>query len=160
MQIAGQRFKLRVWITSRLWAQVMAGMVLGFGLGLLMSDATGLIRPDTAKAGGHWLALPGRIFLALIAMVLIPLIFSSIVGGLTGAGSGEELRSVGLRLAAFILSTTSVAAAIGVALALWLQPGTGLAAFSAGPSDARLPVSEGGRCQTSRSRVSRQPCRT
>ncbi|MFX0543310.1 dicarboxylate/amino acid:cation symporter [Roseovarius sp. S4756] len=143
MQIAGQRFKLRVWITSRLWAQVIAGMVLGFGLGLLLSDATGWIQPDTAEMLGHWLALPGRIFLALIAMVLIPLIFSSIVGGLTGAGSGEELRSVGLRLAAFILSTTTVAAAIGVALALWLQPGAGLAAFSAGASDAGLPVPEG-----------------
>lgn len=136
MQIAQQRFKLRVWITSRLWAQVIAGMVLGFGLGLLLSESTGLILPETAEVVGLWLALPGQIFLALIAMVLIPLIFSSIVGGLAGAGSGEELRSVGLRLAAFILSTTTVAAAIGVALAQWLQPGMGLAGFStisAGP---------------------------
>ena len=35
MHLAQQRFKLRVWITSRLWAQVIAGMVLGFGLGLV-----------------------------------------------------------------------------------------------------------------------------
>ncbi len=130
MQIARHRFKLRVWITSRLWAQVMTGMVLGFGLGLLLSDATGLVAPETAEVVGLWLAVPGRIFLALIAMVLIPLIFSSIVGGLTGAGSPEELRSVGLRLAAFILTTTTIAAAIGVGLARWLQPGTGLAGFS------------------------------
>lgn len=134
MQIAQQRFKLRVWITSRLWAQVIAGMVLGFGLGLLLSESTGLILPETAEVVGLWLALPGQIFLALIAMVLIPLIFSSIVGGLAGAGSGEELRSVGLRLAAFILSTTTVAAAIGVALAQWLQPGMGLAGFSTIPA--------------------------
>lgn len=133
MRIGQQRFKLRVWITSRLWAQVMAGMVLGFGLGLLLSETTGLVAPDTAEVIGIWLALPGRIFLALIAMVLIPLIFSSIVGGLAGAGSGAELRSVGLRLAAFILATTTVAAALGVALAQWLQPGTGLAGFSPTP---------------------------
>ena len=84
MQIARQRFKLRVWITSRLWAQVMAGMILGFGLGLLLSETTGLVPPDLAEVIGLWLALPGQIFLALIAMVLIPLIFASIVGGLTG----------------------------------------------------------------------------
>ena len=131
MRIGQQRFKLRVWITSRLWAQVIAGMVLGFGLGLLLSESAGLVAPDTAEVIGIWLALPGRIFLALIAMVLIPLIFSSIVGGLAGAGSGAELRSVGLRLAAFILATTTVAAVIGVALAQWLQPGTGLAGFAA-----------------------------
>ncbi|WP_167510231.1 dicarboxylate/amino acid:cation symporter [Leisingera aquaemixtae] len=130
MQIAQQRFKLRVWITSRLWAQVMAGMILGFGLGLLLSEATGVVPPDLAEVIGLWLALPGKIFLALIAMVLIPLVFSSIVGGLSGAGSGEQLRSVGLRLAAFILVTTTTAAGIGVALAQWLKPGTGLAGFS------------------------------
>lgn len=138
MRIGQQRFKLRVWITSRLWAQVMAGMVLGFVLGLLLSETAGLVAPDTAEVIGIWLALPGRIFLALIAMVLIPLIFSSIVGGLAGAGSGEELRSVGLRLAAFILATTTVAAVIGVALAQWLQPGTGLAGLSAPAAPAAL----------------------
>jgi Na+/H+-dicarboxylate symporter len=139
MDIAAQRFKLRVWITSRLWAQVMAGMVLGFGLGLLLSEGTGLVAPATAEVVGLWLALPGRIFLALIGMVLVPLIFSSIVGGLNGSGSGAELRSVGLRLAGFILITTTVAAAIGVALAQWLQPGAALAGLAPGgaaPPDA------------------------
>jgi hypothetical protein len=109
MDIGRQRFKLRVWITSRLWAQVMAGMVLGFGLGLLMGEGAGLVAPGTADSIGMWLALPGRIFLALIAMVLVPLIFSSIVGGLNGAGSGAELRAVGLRLAAFIVLTSTAA---------------------------------------------------
>ncbi len=147
IEIAQQRFKLRVWITSRLWAQVITGMILGFGLGLLLSETTGVVPPGVAEVVGLWLALPGKIFLALIAMVLIPLIFSSIVGGLAGAGSGEELRSVGLRLAAFILLTTTVAAAIGVALAQWLQPGVGLAGFSApaaapGPSSQAAPFSD------------------
>ncbi len=137
MQIARQRFKLRVWITSRLWAQVMAGMVLGFGAGLLLSEGAGLINPETAEVIGLWLAVPGRIFLALIAMVLIPLIFSSIVGGLAGAGSGAQLRAVGLRLAGFILFTTTLAAAIGVALAQSLQPGKALSGFAA------IPASEG-----------------
>ncbi len=139
MQIARQRFKLRVWITSRLWAQVMAGMILGFGLGLLLSETTGLVPPDVAEVIGLWLALPGQIFLALIAMVLIPLIFASIVGGLSGAGSGEQLRSVGLRLAAFILMTTTLAASIGVALAQWLRPGEGLAGFSVPDSGLMSP---------------------
>ncbi len=136
IQVSLQRFKLRAWINSRLWAQVVAGMLLGFGLGLLLSEGAGLVAPDTARVVGLWLALPGRIFLALIAMVLVPLIFSSIVGGLAGAGSGSELRSVGLRLGAFILATTAAAAAIGVALALWLKPGAGLALPSAAPDGA------------------------
>lgn len=134
IDVAQQRFKLRVWITSRLWAQVLAGMVGGFGLGLLLSDGAGLVAPETAALVGLWLALPGQIFLALIAMVLVPLIFSSIIGGLNGAGSGAELRAVGLRLAAFILVTTGVAAGVGVALAQWLRPGVALAGTMAGPA--------------------------
>lgn len=126
IQVARQRFKLRAWIRTRLWAQVIAGMVLGFGLGLLLNDATGLIDKATADLLGLWLALPGQIFLALIAMVLVPLIFCSIIGGLNGAESGGELRTVGLRFAGFILLTTSIAASIGVALAKYLQPGTAL----------------------------------
>ncbi len=142
MQIARQRFKLRIWITSRLWAQVIIGMLLGFGLGLALSENAGLVPPEMAEAIGIWLALPGQIFLALIAMVLIPLIFSSIVGGLAGTGSGAELRSVGLRLAGFILATTSFAAVIGVILAQWLKPGIGLAGFSVPAPDTALPLAE------------------
>ncbi len=142
MQLVQQRFKLRVWITSRLWAQVMTGMVLGFGLGLLLSESAGIVQPEIAEVVGLWLALPGKIFLALIAMVLIPLVFSSIVGGLSGAGSGGELRSVGSRLAAFILATTTMSATIGVALAQWLQPGIGLAGFS-NSADTSLPPDVG-----------------
>ncbi|MEQ9335125.1 dicarboxylate/amino acid:cation symporter [Thalassobaculum sp.] len=141
IDVANQRFKLRVWITTRLWAQVVAGMAAGFALGLLLSEGAGLVAPETAALVGLWLALPGQIFLALIGMVLVPLIFSSIVGGLNGAGSGAELRAVGLRLAGFILLTTCAAAAVGVALAQWLQPGAALAGTAAAP--ARQAVASG-----------------
>jgi Na+/H+-dicarboxylate symporter len=136
IQVASQRFKLRAWIRARLWAQVIAGMVLGFALGLALSDTTGWVSSDMSELIGLWLALPGQIFLALIAMVLVPLIFASIVGGLNGAGSGEELRAVGLRLAAFILLTTTAAAALGVALAKWLRPGAALRTFVPTPTGA------------------------
>lgn len=105
-------------------------MILGFGLGLLLSEQAGIVEPAVAEVIGLWLALPGKIFLALIAMVLIPLVFSSIVGGLSGAGSGAEMRSVGFRLAAFILATTTLAATVGVVLARWLEPGKDLAGFA------------------------------
>jgi len=125
-----QRFKLHAWIRSRLWAQVMLGMALGFAFGAALSPEAGLLAPATAEQLGAWLALPGQVFLGLIAMVLVPLIFASIVGGLNGAQSGAELRSTGLRLAAFILATTFAAAWIGVALARWLQPGAAVEGLS------------------------------
>ncbi|MGM0585040.1 MAG: dicarboxylate/amino acid:cation symporter [Pseudomonadota bacterium] len=141
IRVAQQRHKLRAWIRTRLWAQVIAGMVLGFGLGLALSPDAGLLSPRLAETVGVWLALPGRLFLALIAIVLAPLIFASIVGGLAGAGSGAALRAVGLRLAAFILATTTAAAGIGLALAGWLRPGDALAGLAApaSPPEGELP---------------------
>lgn len=135
-----QRFRLRAWIRTRLWAQVLAGMVLGFATGIVLGPDVGWLAPQTSEAVGRWLALPGQIFLGLIAMVLVPLIFTSIVGGLTNAGSGADLRAVGSRLAGFIIVTTVAAAWIGVALAQWFKPGAGMAgaftSVAAGEADA------------------------
>ncbi len=133
-----QRFRLRAWIRTRLWAQVLAGMLLGFLTGIVLGPDVGWLTPETSESVGRWLALPGQIFLGLIAMVLVPLIFTSIVGGLTNSGSGADLRAVGSRLAGFIIVTTVAAAWIGVALAQWFKPGTGMAgAFtSVAASDA------------------------
>ena len=127
LQLQRQRFRMRAWIRTRLWAQVVAGMVLGLATGMLLGPDTGLLSPQRAETVGLWLALPGQLFLGLIAMVLMPLIFASIVGGLTGAASGTELRSVGLRFAAFVLATTIAAAWTGIGLAIWLEPGGPLA---------------------------------
>lgn len=134
-----QRFKVRAWIRARLWAQVLVGMVLGLIVGTMLGPDTGWVSPGTSEAFGMWLALPGQIFLGLIGIVLIPLIFASIIGGLTGAGSGNELRAIGLRLAGFVLATTFAAAWIGVWLASWLRPGDGITGAS-GTQSTNVPA--------------------
>ncbi|PHR16585.1 MAG: dicarboxylate/amino acid:cation symporter [Sphingopyxis sp.] len=121
-----QSSKLRIWARSRLWAQVLAAMVLGIGSGTLLGPTVGWVRPKTAGMIGDWLALPGQLFLGLIAIVLVPLVFSSIVSGLAGVSSNEAMRKLGLRLGLFILSTTFLAAWIGISLAQLIGPGMGL----------------------------------
>jgi Na+/H+-dicarboxylate symporter len=114
------------WIQTRLWAQVMVALVLGIAAGLLLGPEGGLISAEAARWLGAWLALPGQLFLGLIAMVLVPLVFASIIGGLTGSGSSEALQRIGLRFAGFVLATTFAAAAIGITLADILRPGNAL----------------------------------
>src|SRR5690606_30534367 len=53
-----QRFKLHAWIRSRLWAQVMVGMALGFAVGTGLSPDIGILDAATAELLGAWLALP------------------------------------------------------------------------------------------------------
>ncbi len=122
-----QSSKLRIWARSRLWAQVLLAMVLGIATGALLGPAAALVQPKTAGMIGNWLALPGQLFLGLIAIVLVPLVFSSIVSGLAGVPSNEAMRKLGVRLGLFIVSTTFLAAWIGISLAHLFEPGTELA---------------------------------
>lgn len=116
--------RVDAWLKDRLWAQVLAGLVLGTLTGLLLGPDVGLVSPQLARTLGEWLALPGQIFLALIKMVLMPLVASSIVLGLAaGASDPAKLRSVGGRFAVFVGATTVLAAVTGAGLALLLRPG-------------------------------------
>ncbi|MGY6661818.1 MAG: dicarboxylate/amino acid:cation symporter [Glycocaulis sp.] len=118
-------FRLESWMRTRLWAQVMAGLVLGVLAGLLLGPEAGLIPRDTAELIGGWLALPGSIFLSLIKMVLMPLVLSSIVLGLAASASDPAgLRASGTRLAGFVGVTTLAAALLGATLGLTIAPGT------------------------------------
>lgn len=116
--------RAEAWLKSRLWAQVLAGLLLGTLTGILLGPDIGLVDPELADTLGEWLALPGQIFLALIKMVLMPLVASSIVLGLAaGASDPAKLRSVGGRFAIFVGATTLIAAVLGAFLALALRPG-------------------------------------
>ncbi len=139
--VSGQRIQRRLarsldsWIRARLWAQVVAALILGAGVGFLLGPEAELVSRATSALVAEWLALPGRVFLGLIKMVLIPLVASSIIVGLAnGANDPAMLRQVGLRFGLFVLATTSVAAVLGASLALNLQPGSFVAAEVVAPA--------------------------
>ena len=115
--------KLNRLIEGRLWLKVIIAMVLGIATGVLLGPGVGWVPPDAAKATVSWLALPGQVFLALVQMIVIPLVFASIVRGIAASGGGSELRALGLGGGAFFLVTTVIATAIGLALALTIDPG-------------------------------------
>jgi Na+/H+-dicarboxylate symporter len=120
---------LESWVRTRLWAQVLIGLVLGVAAGLLLGPEAGLVSRSLAATLGEWMALPGHIFLGLIKMVLMPLVASSIILGLAaGAADPARLRAVGGRLAVFVGLTTTAAAALGAFLTLTFKPGALVAA--------------------------------
>src|SRR5215475_12546435 len=107
-----------------LWLQVLIAMALGLTTGLLLAPSGAGILSEHAV--GHvipWIALPGNLFLALIKMVVIPLVFSSIVLGLTSSPDPEFLRKAALRIFPYFVATTAIAVAIGISLALLFKPG-------------------------------------
>lgn len=65
---------LQGFIRARLWAQVLVGMFAGIGVGMLLGPTVGWVSPQTAATVGNWLALPGKLFLSLIQMIVVPLV--------------------------------------------------------------------------------------
>ncbi len=111
-------------LRMRLWAQILVAMVLGVGLGLALAPTGGaLVSATTAEMAAAWLALPGRLFLALIQMVVVPLVISSIVLGIATSGDMAFLKRIGFRITPYFVGTTTAAVVIGAAIALWLVPG-------------------------------------
>jgi len=110
-------------IRGKLWLQVLVGMALGIGTGLLLGPSVGVLEPGTAAIVGSWLGFPGQLFLALIQMIVIPLVFASIIRGLCSAENLDQLRSIGLWSVGYFVVTTAIAVSIGIWLAMTIEPG-------------------------------------
>ena len=111
-------------VRGRLWLQVMVGMVLGIATGIVMGPTVGWLDPAIAATASDWLAFPGKLFLALIQMIVIPLVFASIIRGLAATEDLEQLRRIGLRAVLYFIATTALAIVIGLAVASVIKPGT------------------------------------
>lgn len=110
-------------VESRLWAQVILGMVLGIGVGIALGPSVGWVSRPTAALVSGWLALPGNLFLAAIEMVVMPLVMASVIRGIASSGDGEQLRKTGLGLAVYFLLTTLAAIAVGLMTGYLVRPG-------------------------------------
>ena len=137
-------------IQTQLWARVLVGMLGGVATGALLGPSAGLVDPAIAVPLASWLALPGSLFLALVQMIVVPLVFSSVVRGLAAGEDVAQLRRLGGAGAGFFLVTTALATSLGLALGLLVRPGSYLdaslvrAAMSGeAPLPAEIPAAPG-----------------
>jgi Na+/H+-dicarboxylate symporter len=110
-------------ISSRLWLKVLIALMLGVILGILLGPDLGFLSSETVTTITAWLALPGQVFLAIIQMIVVPLVVASIVRGLAANNNPAAIKKNGLIALIFIVISTALAAAVGITLALGIQPG-------------------------------------
>lgn len=75
------------------------------------------------------LVFVGQIFIRLIQMVVIPLVVSAIVIGVTSIGDNKQLSKFGSKMILYYGIITVAAVAIGAILALTMHPGNGAAHY-------------------------------
>lgn len=107
-----------------------ARMLAGFAVGVLGGLAAHLLLgADHPGLAGflHWVAQPvGKVFLRLLFMLVVPLIFSALVLGVTGLGDLRRLGRVGLKTLAYTVLVSGIAVVIGLTLVNVLRPGEGM----------------------------------
>lgn len=113
---------LKLLIERRLWLRVIIGMVLGVLFGTLISPDWGWLNENTSHAIAQWIALPGNLFIRLVQMIMIPLVLSSIILGISGGQDADMLRKTGVSLLVYFVMTTSLAIGIGLLVHEWIKP--------------------------------------
>lgn len=68
----------------------------------------------------------GDIFLRALKMVIIPLVFSSIISGVTSMGDGKNLGRLGLKTMLYYLGTSTLAILTGLTMVNLIKPGVGV----------------------------------
>jgi len=96
-------------------------------IALVLSVVVGLIAGEPALSFINWWIAPiGTIFINLIKMMIVPVVFFSLVVGMTSLGDTKKLGRIGAKTVCLYLLTTAVAILIGFGIAGIVSPGTGL----------------------------------
>lgn len=74
----------------------------------------------------NYISWMGILFLRALKMVIIPLIFSSIISGVTSIGEGKNLGRLGLKTLTYYLSTSTLAILTGLVIVNIVKPGVGV----------------------------------
>src|SRR5205814_1893281 len=104
----------RPWYRPSLTTQIMIGLVVGALVGWLWPD------------WGNKVYFLRDIFINLIKSIIAPLVFSTIVVGIAGAGALKKVGRMGIEALVYFEIVTTAALFIGLAVVNFTKPGMGV----------------------------------
>uniref|UniRef100_A0A3Q2QHP5 Amino acid transporter n=1 Tax=Fundulus heteroclitus TaxID=8078 RepID=A0A3Q2QHP5_FUNHE len=111
--------EFNIWIFLKRNAFViltMAAVAVGIGLGFALRHV------NMTEREIKYLTFPGELLLRILQMMVLPLIVSSVIAGMSNV-ERKDFGKIGLRTFTYYLLTTVIAAFTGIFLALLIQPG-------------------------------------
>src|SRR5438046_863364 len=104
----------RPWYRPSLTMQIMIGLIVG--------GVIGWLRPDWGNA----VYFLRDIFINLIKSIIAPLVFSTVVVGIAGAGALRKVGRMGIKALIYFEVVTTAALFIGLAVVNFTKPGVGV----------------------------------
>lgn len=109
---------------NRLPRRIAFGIALGVLTGWACHHFAG--SEQQAKDIAAYFSMVTDIFLRLIKMIIAPLVFATLVGGIASLGNSRSVGRIGLRAMAWFITASVVSLSIGMGLVNLFQPGAGL----------------------------------
>src|SRR5687768_18491728 len=98
--------------------QIFIGLALGIVAGWIVSEYN--------PAAAVWFRPFSQLFLRMIKMIIAPLIFTTLVAGIAGAGHVRVVGRMGLRAIIYFEVVTTIALVIGLVAVNLTKPGVGV----------------------------------
>lgn len=106
-----------------LHTKILIGLAVGVIGGLVVNWTLGGDNPNVAWTVENFTRPIGQLFLNLLLMIVVPLVFSSLVVGVSGIGDIRKLGRIGLKSFAYTLVISAISVVIGLGLANTIRPG-------------------------------------
>src|SRR6187549_2864406 len=106
-----------------LHTKILIGLLVGVIGGIAVNEFIGGSDPRVASFVGNFTQPVGTLFLNLLLMIVVPLVFSSLVVGVSGIGDVRKLGRIGLKSFAYCLIISAISVVIGLGLANTIRPG-------------------------------------
>jgi aerobic C4-dicarboxylate transport protein len=90
---------------------------------VLIAIIAGVILGDTAPATAIKMEIIGKTFIDIIKLFIAPIIFLTIVLGISGMGDLKKVGRIGLKSLLYFEIVSTLSLAIGIAMAVIIQPG-------------------------------------
>ncbi|MGB1158928.1 MAG: dicarboxylate/amino acid:cation symporter [Porticoccaceae bacterium] len=116
-------------LTQRIAIAMVLGLLIG-GLINYLSNST-LLMPTVGPWLDQYLVnglfdTVGQIFVRSLKLLVVPLVFVSLVCGVSSLGNNARMGAVAGKTVGLYMTTTAIAIALAMSLALMIQPGVGI----------------------------------
>src|SRR3974377_475321 len=106
-------------MSNRFTQYILIAMALGIVMGALIFN----FMPDSRAELAADINLIALLFLRLIKMIIAPLVFATLVGGIAHMGSGAKLGRIFAKTMGWFVSASFVSLLLGLLMVNLLQPG-------------------------------------
>ena len=129
-------------LTNRILISMVAGILLGSLINLLMHSTsmsdTFRLAIDQYLVSGLF-DLVGRIFVASLKLLVVPLVLVSLICGSSSLGDSARMGPIAVKTLGLYLATTAIAVSLALLFAVLVGPGSHVALESTATFEAQVP---------------------